>query len=106
MMLELDKNTFEDEVLKAEGYVLVDFGGATCEPCKALLPHIMGFAQKYGDSLKFAKLDTSKARRLCISQKVMGIPVVAIYKDGEKIEELVKDDATPVNIEAMIKKYI
>src|SRR5690554_6370545 len=105
MMLELDKNTFEDEVLKAEAYVLVDFGGATCEPCKALLPHVEAFAEKHGDRIKFTKLDTSKARRLCTSQKVMGVPVVAIYKDGEKIDELVKDDATPVNIEAMIKKY-
>lgn len=105
-MLELNKKTFEDEVLKADGYVLVDFGGPTCEPCKALLPHIEGFAEKYGDKLKFTSLDTSKARRLCIQQKVLGLPVIAIYKDGEKVEELVKEDATPENVEAMIQKYI
>ena len=35
----------------------------------------------------------------------MGLPVIAIYKDGEKVEELVKDDATKEAVEAMIKKY-
>lgn len=37
-MIVLDKNNFEEEVLKAEGYVLVDFWSESCEPCKALLP--------------------------------------------------------------------
>ena len=48
----------------------------------------------------------NKARRLAIAQKVLGLPVMAIYKDGEKVEELVKDDCTAEAIEAMIKKYI
>ena len=39
-MLELDKNTFEAEVLKAEGKVLVDFYGDGCVPCAALMPHV------------------------------------------------------------------
>ncbi len=40
-MLELTKENFEEEVLKAEGPVLVDYwGGPTCEPCKALMPHV------------------------------------------------------------------
>ena len=47
-MLEVDKNTFEDEVLKADGYVLVDYFGDGCVPCAALHPHIEAFAEKYG----------------------------------------------------------
>ena len=50
-------------------------------------------------------MNTTKARRLAISQKILGLPVMAIYKGGEKVEELVKDDATPDRIEEMIKKY-
>ena len=105
-MLEVDKNTFEEEVLKAEGCVLVDFFGDGCEPCKALMPHVHELAEKYEDRMKFACLNTTKARRLAIGQQVMGLPVVAVYKDGAKVEECVKDDATPANIEAMIQKYI
>lgn len=105
-MFVADKKTFEPEVLQAEGAVLVDFFGDGCEPCKALMPHVEALEEKYGEQLKFVKLNTTAARRLAISQKIMGLPVVAMYKDGEKVEELIKDDATPEAIEEMIQKYI
>ena len=105
-MLELDKNTFETEVLNAEGYVLVDFWSESCEPCKALMPSVIELSEKYGNGMKFAKLDTSKARRLAIGQKVLGLPTIAVYKDGQKVDELTKDDAKVEKIEEMIKKYI
>lgn len=105
-MLDLDKTTFQPEVLEAEGYVFVDFYGDGCVPCQALMPFVHEMAEKYGDKLKFTSLNTTKARRLAIGQKILGLPVMAIYKGGEKVEELVKEDATEANIEAMIKKYI
>jgi thioredoxin 1 len=104
-MIELTKENFEEEVLKAEGYVLVDFWGPTCEPCKALMPHVHELEKTYGDKVKFASLDITKARRLAIGQKVMGLPVIAIYHGGEKIDEKIKEDATPSSVEEMIKKY-
>lgn len=105
-MLELDKKNFEEEVLKADGYVLVDFWSDGCEPCKALMPHVHELAEKYDGKMKFTSLNTMKARRLAIAQKILGLPVIAIYKDGEKVDERVKEDATVENIEEMIKKYI
>ena len=105
-MIICDKKTFEPEVLQAEGIVLVDFFGDGCVPCQALMPHVEGFAEKYGDKINFCKLNTTSARRLAIGQKIMGLPVIAIYKDGEKVEELVKDNATPEAVEEMIKKYL
>jgi thioredoxin 1 len=105
-MVEVDKDTFEPEVLKAEGKVFVDFYGDGCVPCAALMPHVHEFAEKYGDKMKFCALNTTKARRLAIGQKILGLPVMAIYENGQKIDEVVKDDATVESIEAMIKKYI
>ena len=106
-MLEVTKDTFEAEVKQAEGPVLVDFFGDGCVPCAALMPHVHAFAEKYADKgLKFCCLNTTKARRLAISLKIMGLPVIAIFKDGEIIESLVKEDATPENVEALIQKYI
>ena len=105
-MLEVDKNTFQTEVLEADGYVFVDFFGDGCVPCAALMPKGQEVADTYGDKLKFASLNTTKARRLAIKEKVLGLPVMAIYKDGAKVEELVKEDCTEEAIEAMIKKYI
>lgn len=104
-MLELDKNTFEAEVLKAEGKVLVDYYGDGCVPCAALMPHIHGFEDVYGDKIKFCALNTTKARRLAISQKILGLPVIAIYENGEMIDSRVKEEATPESCEEMIKKH-
>lgn len=105
-MLDLTKETFEDEILKAEGTVLVDFYSESCIPCQALMPYVHEMADKYGSVIKFASLNILKARRVAIGQKVLGVPVIAIYKGGEKVEELVKEDATEKNIEAMIEKYL
>ena len=105
-MLEVDKTTFEEEVLKAEGYVLVDFYGDGCVPCAALMPHVHALADEYGDKMKFCSINTSKARRLAIGQKVLGLPTITVYKDREKVEELVKDDATAENVAAMVQKYV
>ncbi len=106
MVLELDRKNFDAEVLEAEGYIFVDYFGDGCVPCAALAPKYEGFAETYAkEGLKFTSLNTSKARRLAISQQIMGLPVVAVYKDGQKVEELVKDDATAEAVEEMIKKY-
>ncbi|MBE6081623.1 MULTISPECIES: thioredoxin TrxA [Tissierellales] len=105
-MLSLDKTNFEEEVLKSKGYALVDFWSQGCEPCKALKPHVEEMEKTYGDKIKFCELDITKARRVAIGQKVLGLPVIAIYKDGEKIDEKIKDDATVKSVEEMIKKYI
>ena len=56
--------------------------------------------------MKFSQLNTTKARRLAISQKVLGLPVIAIYENGAMIDSCVKEDATPENVEAMIKRHI
>lgn len=105
-MLILDKTNFETEVLQSEGYVLVDFFGDGCAPCEALMPHVVSLSEKYGEQLKFTKLNTTKARRVAIGQKILGLPVISIYKDGKKVEELIKEAATPENVEELIKKYI
>lgn len=105
-MLELNKETFEAEVLKAEGPVLVDFWSPSCVPCKELYPYIEEFSKIYGDKIKFCKLDTSAARRLAIGQKVLGLPTITLYENGEKQKELVKEEATKEAVEAMIKDYL
>ena len=103
-MLDLTKDNFEAEVLQADGTVFVDYYGDGCIPCAELMPFVHEMADKYGDKIKFASLNTTKARRLAIGQRILGLPVMAIYQNGEKVEELVKEDATRENIEAMINQ--
>lgn len=105
-MLILDKNNFDEEVLQYQGLILVDYWSESCEPCKALMPDVEELAAKFEGQVKFAKLDASKARRLAISQKVLGLPTITLYNAGEKVEELNKDTASKSNIEAMIVKAL
>lgn len=105
-MVELSKENFQTEVLDAKGYVLVDYWSDGCEPCKALMPDIQELSEKYNEKVKFSKLNITKARRLAISQKVLGLPTITLYKDGEKVEELTKDDVTRASVEAMILKQV
>ena len=70
------------------------------------MPFVHQYAETYGDKMKFCALNTTKARRLAIAQKVMGLPVMAIYENGAQIDVLVKEDCTAESIEEMIKKHI
>lgn len=105
-MLAVDKDTFEAEVLQAEGFVLVDFWSDGCEPCKALMPDIEALESQFGQQIKFVKLNTSQARRLAIKEKVLGLPTISLYKDGSKIDEVTKEEANKTSVEAMIQKVL
>jgi len=87
-MLALSKENFEEEVLKAEGLVMVDFWSEKCEPCKALMPRVHELAKKYEGKVKFCSLDTNGNKRLAMSQKVLGLPTILFYRNGEIIAEL------------------
>ena len=69
-MLVVDKNTFKTEVLENEGYVLVDFFGDGCEPCAALMPKVEALGEKYGDKIKFTKINTTKIIPITIAIKL------------------------------------
>lgn len=105
-MIELNKENFEEEVTKSgDKPVFIDFWGDKCETCIAMMPDVHKLADKYGDKIKFCSLNTSQNRRLAIGQRVLGLPTMAIYKDGEKVETLTPDKVSVESIEGMIKKY-
>jgi thioredoxin 1 len=92
-MLQLDRNNFEEIVLQGEGAILVDYYGDGCVPlCRA--DAARGSARgKIRRQNPLSRHSTPRKHAACaISQRILGLPVVAIYKDGEKVEELVKDD--------------
>ncbi|MFW6294167.1 MAG: thioredoxin TrxA [Halanaerobium sp.] len=91
-MLELNKENFEEEVLNSEGKVVVDFWSDNCDLCLDIMPDVKELAEEYADHFKFAKLNIKGNRRLAISQKVLGLPSIVFYEDGEKVEHLSGED--------------
>lgn len=104
-MINVDKTNFEAEVLQAEGLVVVDFWSPKCEPCKALMPEVEKLAEKYEGQAKFCKLDTASNRRLAIGQKVLGLPTICFYRQGEKVAELSKEFSIE-DVEAKLKELL
>lgn len=106
-MLEVNKDNFEAEVLNfAEKPVFVDYWGDKCQKCIELMPDVHKLEEKYGDKVKFCSLNTSQNRRLAIAQKVLGLPTMIVYVNGERAEVLTPDKINTVeDIENMIKRF-
>ena len=106
LMISVNKETFEEEVLKYKGKVVVEFWSETCQPCKELLPGVEALSKKYNKSMKFCDIDTKRAPRIAIKQKVLSLPVIRIYEDGKILDETSNGDVTIEKIENMIKKFV
>ena len=105
-MVELNKDNYDEEVLQYSGAVLVDFWSPKCDPCMALLPDVEQMATEFAGKIKFGKVNALENRRLCIAQKVMGLPTILFYKDGAKVAEINADAATAANIRTELAKLL
>lgn len=104
-MQEIMKETFEEEVIRSEKPVVLDFWGPQCGPCLALMPAIEMLADRYKDQIKIAKVEAPKNRRLCLNMRVLSLPTFLFYKDGNEVERL-SGNITLKAIEDAIKKML
>ena len=94
MAIDVDRDSYENEVLEAEGLVLVDFWGPKCVPCLALMPAVERLADKYAGKLKVTKLNSSGNRMLCAKLRVMRLPTYILYRDGTEVKRLTGEELT------------
>lgn len=81
--------TFEQEVLKSETPVLVDFWATWCGPCKMIAPVLEEVAKEKDGALKIAKLDVDENPETAQKFGVMSIPTMLIFKNGQEVNRLV-----------------
>jgi thioredoxin 1 len=88
-VLEVTDGSFEQEVLKSEQVVMIDFWAAWCQPCKALAPIVDEVAELYTGKLKVMKMDVDKNTSTPNRYGVRGIPTLLVFKDGVVKEQIV-----------------
>jgi thioredoxin 1 len=93
-MTELDKDNFDQTVLAHKGVYLVDFWSDSCDTCIAMMPEIESLARELAGKVEFGKVNIQGNRRLAIREKVLGLPTVAIYRDGQKVAAFSKEFTT------------
>ena len=79
----LNENNFDDEVLKSDKPVLVDFWATWCGPCRMLAPTIAKIAEEQEGKVKVCKLDVDEAQEIAIRYGISSIPTLMAFVDGE-----------------------
>jgi thioredoxin 1 len=106
MAVELNRDNYEDEVLKAEEPVIVDFWGPLCGPCLALMPAVDKLEEEFKGKIKVGKVNASENRMLCVKVRVIGLPTFLVYKDGEEINRLTGNDITEKDLYESINQVV
>jgi len=75
--------SFEADVLKANGLVLVDYSADWCGPCKMIAPVLDEIADSYDGRVLIAKIDVDANREVAEKQGIRGVPTLMLFRDGK-----------------------
>jgi thioredoxin 1 len=88
-IININMENFETEISTYNGAVMVDFWAEWCGPCKALAPTIDEISQELGDNMKVCKINVDENQSLAQQFRVMSIPTVVFFKNGEAVNRFV-----------------
>lgn len=88
-IVKLTSESFEETVLKSDKPYVVDFWAEWCGPCKMLSPVIDELAGEYGDRMNFGKVNIDEEPMLAMEYRIMSIPTIAIYQNGEVVQKAI-----------------
>ena len=95
-VVTLEDGTFENEVLKSEIPVLVDFWAEWCGPCKAIAPFVDQIAADFKGKVKVGKLDVDHSRAVAGRYNIRSIPTLLVFKGGKVVDTVVGPDRTRI----------
>ncbi|MGB4610857.1 MAG: thioredoxin [Saccharofermentanales bacterium] len=89
MALEVTVDNFEREVIESDLPVLVDFWAAWCGPCRMVGPIVDKIGETYQGKAKVCKINVDEQGALAERFRVLSIPTIYIFKDGEIVEKMI-----------------
>ncbi len=97
---------FDKLVLEAETPVLVDFWAVWCGPCRAIAPAVDAVAEEYTGRARVFKLNVDENPEIAGRYGVQSIPTLLVFKDGQKVNELVGGQNTKQTIGAALAEQL
>jgi thioredoxin 1 len=88
-ILDVTSSTWDTEVIKAQGLIMVDFWAPWCAPCRMVSPTVEELAKEYQGRMKFMKLNTDENPDIASKHNIMGIPTLMFFKDGRSLDSIV-----------------
>jgi thioredoxin 1 len=88
-VVEVNDANFDQEVLRSEVPVLVDFWAVWCGPCKAIAPTVESVATNYAGKLKVAKVNVDQNMAAPARYQIQAIPALVFFKDGKPVDQLI-----------------
>ena len=88
-IVEVTDSNFDQDVLKSETPVLVDFWAAWCTPCRAIAPIVDELATEYAGKVKVGKVNTENNPETPVKYNIQAIPTVLIFKEGQVVQKFV-----------------
>jgi len=104
-LVEVNDTNFEQVVLKADKPVLVDFSAEWCAPCVHLDPIIQKIAGDYDGKAVVVHVDVDNAQRTAMKYRIMSVPTVMFFKDGEVLDQsigLVPENVLTTRLDALL----
>ena len=103
--LDVTDATFEDEVLKSDKTILVDFWAEWCGPCRAVSPILDQIASEHSDKITIVKLNVDDNPQTAMKYQITSIPAMKVYRGGEVVKTVIGAKPKPA-LEADLAAFL